>query len=53
MHFFLLCNQRLSVYWEYQKAAAAAIVHPSYPAYIANMKAKLIERRGHVREDGQ
>lgn len=43
--FFLLCNQRLSVNWEYQKAAAAAIVHPSYPAYIANMKMKLIERR--------
>ena len=43
--FFLLCNQRLSVNWEYQKAAAAAIVHPSYPAYITNMKMKLIERR--------
>lgn len=43
--FFLLCNQRLSVNWEYQKAAAAAIVHPSYPAYIANMKMKLMERR--------
>jgi alanine-synthesizing transaminase len=43
--FFLLCNQRLSVNWEYQKAAAAALVHPSYPAYIADMKAKLIERR--------
>jgi len=43
--FFLLCNQRLSVNWEYQKAAATALVHPSYPAYIANMKAKLIERR--------
>ncbi len=43
--FFLLCNQRLSVNWEYQKAAAAALVHPSYPAYIANIKAKLIERR--------
>ncbi len=43
--FFLLCNQRLSVNWEYQKAAAAALVHPSYPAYIAEIKAKLIERR--------
>ena len=43
--FFLLCNQRLSVNWEYQKAAAEALVHPSYPAYIADMKAKLIERR--------
>lgn len=43
--FFLLCNQRLSVNWEYQKAAAAALVHPSYPAYIADMKAKLIRRR--------
>lgn len=43
--FFLLCNQRLSVNWEYQKAAAVAMVHPSYPAYIANMNRKLIERR--------
>jgi len=43
--FFLLCNQRLSVNWEYQKAAAAALVHPSYTAYIADMKKKLIERR--------
>ncbi|HYQ47944.1 MAG TPA: aminotransferase class I/II-fold pyridoxal phosphate-dependent enzyme, partial [Thermodesulfovibrionales bacterium] len=43
--FFLLCNQRLSVNWEYQKAAAAAIVHPSFPAYLKDMKAKLIERR--------
>jgi len=43
--FFLLCNQRLSVNWEYQKAAAEALVHPSFPAYIADMKAKLIERR--------
>ena len=43
--FFLLCNQRLSVNWEYQKAAAAALVHPSFPAYIADMKKKLIERR--------
>jgi aspartate/methionine/tyrosine aminotransferase len=43
--FFLLCNQRLSVNWEYQKAAAAALVHPSYPAYVAEIKAKLIERR--------
>ncbi len=43
--FFLLCNQRLSVNWEYQIAAAEALVHPSFPAYIADMKAKLIERR--------
>ncbi len=43
--FFLLCNQRLSVNWEYQRAAAAAMVHPSYPAYIADMRQKLIERR--------
>ncbi len=43
--FFLLCNQRLSVNWEYQKAASAALVHPSYPAYVADMRAKLIERR--------
>ena len=43
--FFLLCNQRLSVNWEYQKAAAAALVHPSFPAYIVDMKKKLIERR--------
>jgi len=43
--FFLLCNQRLSVNWEYQRAAAAAMVHHAYPAYIADMKQKLIERR--------
>jgi len=43
--FFLLCNQRLSVNWEYQKAAAAAIVDPSYPAYITDMKEKLLQRR--------
>lgn len=43
--FFLLCNQRLSVNWEYQKAAAAAIVDSSYPAYLAGMKTKLLERR--------
>jgi len=43
--FFLLCNQRLSVNWEYQKAAAAAIVDPSYPAYVADIKKKLMERR--------
>ncbi len=43
--FFLLCNQRLSVNWEYQKAAAVAMVHPSYPAYIADMNRKLTERR--------
>jgi alanine-synthesizing transaminase len=33
------------VNWEYQKAAAAALVDPSYKAYIADMKAKLIQRR--------
>ncbi|VVB98649.1 Aromatic-amino-acid aminotransferase 2 [uncultured archaeon] len=43
--FFLLCNQRLSVNWEFQKAAAAAISDPSYPAYAAEMRRKLIERR--------
>jgi alanine-synthesizing transaminase len=43
--FFLLCNQRLSVNWEYQKAAAAALVHPGYRAYVSDMRAKLIERR--------
>ncbi|HMK59726.1 MAG TPA: aminotransferase class I/II-fold pyridoxal phosphate-dependent enzyme [Dissulfurispiraceae bacterium] len=43
--FFLLCNQRLSVNWEYQRAAAAALVHPSYLAYVADLKAKLVERR--------
>ncbi|GAB4484759.1 MAG: pyridoxal phosphate-dependent aminotransferase [Thermodesulfovibrionales bacterium] len=43
--FFLLCNQRLSVNWEYQRAAAAALTDPSYAAYLADMKAKLLERR--------
>jgi alanine-synthesizing transaminase len=43
--FFLLCNQRLSVNWEYQKAAAAAIVDRSYPAYIDAVKKNLLERR--------
>jgi alanine-synthesizing transaminase len=43
--FFLLCNQRLSVNWEYQKAAAAALVDRSFPAYIADMNKKLTERR--------
>lgn len=43
--FFLLCNQRLSVNWEFQKAAAAAIVDPSYPAYITDMNKKLLGRR--------
>ena len=43
--FLLLCNQRLSVNWEYQKAAAAAIVDPSYPAYVADIKKKLMARR--------
>ena len=43
--FFLLCNQRLSVNWEYQKAAAAAIADRTYPEYLADMKEKLIERR--------
>lgn len=42
---FLLCNQRLSVNWEYQKAAAAALVHPAYASYLADMKKKLVERR--------
>ncbi|MCK7502688.1 MAG: aminotransferase class I/II-fold pyridoxal phosphate-dependent enzyme [Desulfobacterales bacterium] len=43
--FFLLCNQRLSVNWEFQKAAAAALVDPAYPAYLADMKKKLTDRR--------
>ena len=43
--FFLLCNQRLSVNWEYQKAAAAAIVDPAYTAYIKEVKKKLMDRR--------
>ncbi len=43
--FFLLCNQRLSVNWEYQKAAAAAITDPSYAAYVADVKKRLTERR--------
>jgi alanine-synthesizing transaminase len=43
--FFLLCNQRLSVNWEYQKAAAAALVERSYPAYAADLRMKLLERR--------
>jgi alanine-synthesizing transaminase len=43
--FFLLCNQRLSVNWEYQKAAAAALVDPAYKGYLADMKGKLIRRR--------
>lgn len=43
--FFLLCNQRLSVNWEYQKAAAAAITDPSYQKYVASVKKKLMERR--------
>ncbi|MFN7088273.1 MAG: aminotransferase class I/II-fold pyridoxal phosphate-dependent enzyme [Candidatus Paceibacteria bacterium] len=43
--FFRLCNQRLSVNWEYQKAAAVAITDPSYAVYIAEMKKKLLERR--------
>jgi aspartate/methionine/tyrosine aminotransferase len=43
--FFLLCNQRLSVNWEYQKAAAAALVDRSYPAYTADLRKKLSERR--------
>jgi alanine-synthesizing transaminase len=43
--FFLLCNQRLSVNWEYQKAAAAALTDPGYPAYLAEIKKKLVERR--------
>lgn len=43
--FFLLCNQRLSVNWEYQKAAAAAITDPSYKEYITDIRKKLVERR--------
>ncbi|HMK50323.1 MAG TPA: aminotransferase class I/II-fold pyridoxal phosphate-dependent enzyme [Thermodesulfovibrionales bacterium] len=43
--FFLLCNQRLSVNWEFQRAAAAAITDPSYPAYAADLRKKLTERR--------
>jgi alanine-synthesizing transaminase len=43
--FFLLCNQRLSVNWEYQKAATAAITDPSYPSYVADIRKKLTERR--------
>jgi alanine-synthesizing transaminase len=43
--FFLLCNQRLSVNWEYQKAAACAIVDKTYPAYIAEVRKQLIARR--------
>ncbi len=43
--FFLLCNQRLSVNWEFQRAAAAALVDPSFPAYLADMKKKLTDRR--------
>lgn len=43
--FFLLCNQRLSVNWEYQKAAAAALMDRAYPDYLSDMKRKLIERR--------
>lgn len=43
--FFLLCNQRLSVNWEYQKAAAAALIDPSYPAYLEDIKKKLTKRR--------
>ncbi len=40
-----MCNQRLSVNWEYQKAAVAAIVDSSYPEYITDLKKMLIERR--------
>ncbi|MBI5100362.1 MAG: aminotransferase class I/II-fold pyridoxal phosphate-dependent enzyme, partial [Nitrospirae bacterium] len=43
--FFLLCNQRLSVNWEFQRAAAAALVDPSFPSYVANIRTKLVERR--------
>ncbi len=43
--FFLLCNQRLSVNWEYQKAAAAALGDPAYPSYISDIRRKLTERR--------
>ena len=43
--FFLLCNQRLSVNWEFQRAAAAALSDRSYPSYIENVRTALLERR--------
>lgn len=43
--FFLLCNQRLSVNWEFQKAAADALIDPSYASYIADMRANIRKRR--------
>jgi alanine-synthesizing transaminase len=43
--FFLLCNQRLSVNWEYQKAAAAALAHPSFPSYVEGLRNMLSVRR--------
>ncbi len=43
--FLRLCNQRLSVNWEYQKAAATAIIDPVYSEYIEEMKKKLLLRR--------
>ncbi len=49
--FFLLCNQRLSVNWEYQKAAAAAIVDPAYPAYISRGEEETHGQEAGVHED--
>jgi len=43
--FFLLCNQRLSVNWEFQKAAASAIADPTFASYTAEMRLRLLERR--------
>lgn len=43
--FFLLCNQRLSVNWEFQKGAIAALTDPSYEEYLKNYKKELIRRR--------
>lgn len=40
--FFRLCNQRLSVNWEFQKAAAKAILNDSH---LAQVKKELLMRR--------
>lgn len=40
--YFRLCNQRLSVNWEFQKAAAAAILDDSH---LTEVKRMLLERR--------
>ncbi|MBU0585887.1 aminotransferase class I/II-fold pyridoxal phosphate-dependent enzyme [Candidatus Micrarchaeota archaeon] len=40
--YFRLCNQRLSVNWEFQKAAAAAILDDSH---LVQVKKDLLERR--------